>query len=207
MPRIRAESVPAHREQMRTALLDAFGELMAEVGYAGLTLAQVAERAGMVRNTAYGYVADKEALLMAYVERSVEEFIAGVREEMAAAPPDAPAQLTVLVRRQMHQFREEPGAGTETGMLDGATLPPSSHGALMGRFRPLHGLLAEVIAAGVEAGELRVVDPDAVVPMAFAVMGAERMPVGGGEVDPDEAAARVTDFLLHALGAEGWSTA
>jgi AcrR family transcriptional regulator len=206
MPRIRAESVPAHREQMRTALLDAFGELMAEVGYARLTLAQVAERSGMARNTAYGYVADKEALLMAYVERSVDEFIAGVREEMAAAA-GAPARLAVLVRRQMHQFRQEPGAGTETGMLDGATLPPSSHGALMGRFRPLHGLLAEVIAAGVAAGELRAVDPDAVVPMAFAVMGAERMPVGSGEVDPDEAAARVTDFLLHALGAEGRSTA
>lgn len=200
MPRIRAASVPAHREQMRTALLDAFGALMAEVGYARLTLAQVAERAGMARNTAYGYVADKEALLMAYVERSVEEFVATVREEMAAAP-DAAARLAVLVRRQMHQFRQEPGAGTETGMLDGATLPPSSHGALMSRFQPLHGLLAEVVAEGVAAGELRRVDPGAVVPMALAVMGAERMPVGSGERDPDEAADRVTDFLLHALGA------
>lgn len=202
MPRIRAESVPAHRAQMQTALLDAFGALMAEVGYARLTLAQVAERAGMARNTAYGYVADKEALLMAYVERSVEEFVTGVREEMASAP-DAAGRLAVLVRRQMHQFRAEPGAGTETGMLDGATLPPASHGALMSRFRPLHGLLAEVVAAGVASGELRPVDPDAVVPMAFAVMGAERMPVGNGEIDADDAADRVTDFLLHALGAPG----
>lgn len=200
MPRIRAESVAAHREQMRAGLLDAFGELMSEVGYAGLTLAQVAERAGMARNTAYGYVADKEALLMAYVERSVDEFLATVRAEMAEAP-DARARLAVLVRRQMHQFRREPGAGTETGMLDGATLPPASHGALMSRFQPLHGLLAEVVADGVAAGELRPVDPEAVVPMAFAVMGAERMPVGRGEHDPDEAADRVTDFLLHALGA------
>lgn len=200
MPRIRAASVPAHREQMRTSLLDAFGELLAEVGYARLTLAQVAERAGMARNTAYGYVADKEALLMAFVERSVEEFVDTVRAEMAAAP-DAPTRLAVLVRHQMHQFRREPGAGTETGMLDGATLPPASHGALMARFQPLHGLLDEVIAAGVADGELRPVDPAAVVPMAFAVMGAERMPVGTGEHDPDEAAERVTDFLLHALGA------
>lgn len=200
MPRIRADSVPAHREQMRTALLDAFGELMAEVGYARLTLAQVAERAGMARNTAYGYVADKEALLMAYVERSVDEFVVGVRRDMEAET-DARARLAVLVLRQMHQFRQEPGAGTETGMLDGATLPPASHGALMGRFRPLHGLLHEVVEAGVAAGTFRPVDAAAVVPMAFAVMGAERMPVGSGERDPDDAAERVTDFLLHALGA------
>ncbi len=200
MPRIRADSVPAHREQMRAALLDAFGELMGEVGYAALTLAQVTERAGMARNTAYGYVADKEALLMAYVERSVDEFIAAVSEEVAAAP-DARSQIAVLVHRQMHQFRREPGAGTETGMLDGATLPPASHGALMSRFQPLHGLLADIVAAGVAAGEMRAVDPDVVVPMAFAVMGAERLPVGNGDRDPDEAAARVTDFLLHALGA------
>lgn len=200
MPRIRADSVPAHREQMRTALLDAFGDLMGEVGYARLTMAQVAERAGMARNSAYGYVADKEALLMAYVERSVDEFIAAVAEEVAAAP-DARSRLAVLVRRQMHQFLREPGANTETGMLDGATLPPASHGALMSRFQPLHGLLAEIVADGIAAGELRPVDPAAVVPMAFAVMGAERLPVGRGEHDPDEAADRVTDFLLHALGA------
>jgi AcrR family transcriptional regulator len=200
MPRIRAENVPAHRALVRTELLDAFGELMGEVGYAGLTLAQVAARAGVARNTVYGYVADKEALLMAYVERSVEVFLADVRREMATAP-DAAGRLAVLVRRQMHQFRQEPGAGTETGMLDGATLPPASHGALMSRFRPLHGLLAEVIGDGVATGELRAVDVDAVVPMAFAVMGAERMPVGRGDTDPDDAADRVTDFLLHALGA------
>ena len=71
----------------------------------------------------------------------------------------------------------------------------------MTRFQPLHGLLAEIVAAGVAAGELREVDPDVVVPMAFAVMGAERLHVGNGERDPDESAARVTDFLLHALGA------
>jgi len=200
MPRIRADTVAAHREQAWTRLLDAFGELMAEVGYAGLTLAQVAERAGMARNTTYGYVADKEALLMAFVERAVEEFVGAVREELAAVP-DARDRLAVLVRRQVHQFRQDPGAGSEAGMLEGSALAPASHGALMARFQPLHGLLAEVVAEGVAAGELRPVDPEAVVPMMFAVMGAERVPVGNGERDPDEAADRVTDFLLHALGA------
>lgn len=200
MPRIRADTVAAHRDQTRAALLDAFGDLMAEVGYARLSLAQVAAAAGVARSTVYGYVADKEALLMAFVERSVEDFLSEVRAEMASAH-DARGRLAVLVRRQVQQFRHEPGAGTETGMLDGATLPPASHAALTSRFQPLHGLLAEVISEGVATGELREVDPDTIVPMAFAVMAAERMPVGRGDHDADEAAARITDFLLHALGA------
>lgn len=185
---------------MLARLLDAFGELLAEDGYAAVTLAHVAERAGMARNTIYGYVADKEALLMAYVDRSVAAFVADLRAELEAEP-DAAHRIALLVRRQMHQFLQEPGAGSESGMLDGATLPPTSHEALMARFRPLHGLLAEVVGEGVASGELRPVDPHAVVPMAFAVMGSERLPVGRGTHDPDEAARRVTDFLLHALGA------
>ncbi len=198
MPRIRAENVVAHRELMLTRLLDAFGELMAERGYAALTLAQVAERAGMARNTTYNYVTDKEALLMAFVARSVDRFVTDVRAELATEP-DAASRLAVLVRRQMHQFRQEPGAGSESGMLEGATLAPASHGELKTRFRPLHVLMAEVVAEGSAAGEFRTVDPDEVVPMAFAVIASERLPVGQGHHDPDEAATRVTDFLLHAL--------
>lgn len=198
MPRIRAENVVAHRELMLTGLLDAFGELMAERGYAAITLAQVAERAGMARNTTYGYVADKEALLMAFVERSVAQFVDRVRTELAAEP-DVAARLALLVRRQVHQFRQEPGAGSESGMLEGGTLAPGSHGDLMTRFRPLHALMAELIAEGVASGEFRPVDPDDVVPMAYAVIGSERLPVGQGDHDPDDAAARITDFLLHAL--------
>lgn len=198
VPRIRAENVVAHRELMLTGLLDAFGELMAEQGYAAITLAEVAERAGMARNTVYGYVADKEALLMAFVERSVAQFVDQVRAELRAEP-DVAARLTLLVRRQVHQFRQEPGAGSESGMLEGGTLSPGSHGDLMTRFRPLHVLMAELVADGVASGEFRPVDPDEVVPMAFAVIGSERLPVGQGDHDPDAAADRITDFLLHAL--------
>lgn len=198
MPRIRAESVAAHRELTFTRLLDAFGGLLAERGYAALTLAEVAERAGMARNTTYNYVADKEALLLAFVARSVEQLVAEVRAELAAES-DVAARLGTLVRHQMHHFRKEPGAGSERGMLDGATLGPRSHGDLVRRFQPLHDLMGELVAEGVASGAFRAVDTEIVVPMAFAVIGSERLPVGHGERDPDEAADRVTDFLLHAL--------
>ncbi len=200
MPRIAADSVAEHRALMMGKLLDAFGDLLHEEGYAVVTLAQVAGRAGMARNTVYNYVGDKEALLMAFIDRAVDHFVEALRAEVAALP-DATAQLRHLVAKQMHEFRSEPGAGSDAGMVDSSMVRPSAHGELMGRFAPLHDLLAEIVAAGIDEGAFRPQPIDHVVPLAFAVMGAERIPVGSGEHDPDDAAERVSDFLLHALGA------
>lgn len=183
---------------MQTRLLDAFGDLVHEKGYAELTLAEVAGRAGMARNTVYNYVQDKEALLMAFIDRAVEQFVVEVRAELADLP-DAMARLARLVSLQMHQFRQEPGAGSDAGMVDASAVRPESHPNLQARFEPLHELLGEIVREGIATGEFRDVEVDDVVPMAFAVMGAERLPVGSGDHDPAEAAARVTDFLVHAL--------
>jgi hypothetical protein len=72
---------------------------------------------------------------------------------------------------------------------------------LRDRFAPLHELLGEIVASGIADGSFRPQPVDRVVPLAWAVMGAERVPVGSGAHDPDEAAERVGDFLLHALRA------
>lgn len=200
MPRIAADSVVEHRALMMGKLLDAFGDLVHEHGYAEVTLAQVAARAGMARNTVYNYVGDKEALLMAFIDRAVEHFVDTVRAELAALP-DATARLRHLIGQQMREFRNEPGAGSDAGMVDGSMVRPDAHGELMGHFAPLHDLLGEIIAEGVHEGTFRSQPVDLVVPMALAVMGAERIPVGSGQHEPDEAATRVADFLLHALRA------
>lgn len=199
MPRIQAQTVAAHRELMWSQLLDAFGDLLADKGYADMTLAQVAARAGMARNTIYNYVTDKEALLMAYIGRAVEQFVGELRAEMATLG-DARERLTWLVRKQMHQFLAEPGGGPDSGMLEGSTLGPAAHVDLQTRFQPLHTLMTEIIAAGIASGEFRSdVAAEEVVPLVSAMMGSERLPVGNHQHDPDDAAARVTAFVLRAL--------
>ena len=199
VPKIRAGSVAEHRELMWTALLDAFGELLQERGYADLTLAEVAARAGMARNTIYNYAVDKEALLMAYIGRAVDAFVGEVRAEIARLP-DARARLGWLIKRQMHQFTEQRGGGSDRSMLDTNALGPSGHVDLQHRLEPLHALLHDIIRDGAAAGEFRTdLDLDATLPMVFAVMASERVPVGMGHHDPDAAADRVTDFVLRAL--------
>jgi AcrR family transcriptional regulator len=201
MPRINADSVAAHRELVEERLLDAVGEVLAEHGWGGLTIAAVAARAGMVRNSVYGYARDRDDLLLAYVDRSVTRFMDEVRAEVEAAE-GAPARLAALIRRQMRQFRAEPGAGEgPPAMVEGAELGPELHARLMARFQPLHGLLAEILEEGMAAGAFRRAPVDQLLPLVGACLGAQRIPVGTGAVDADEAAGTVTDFLLHALGA------
>lgn len=184
---------------MRTRLLDAFGEALAEIGYADLTLAEVASRAGMARNTIYNYVPDKEALMMAFIERSVEQFVTNLRQEMTTLP-DVFARLDTLIRRQMHQFISEPGAGSERGMLDGHTLGPATHIALQIRFKPLHDIITEVVTEGIQNGAFRNdLDAAEMTPMISALVGSERIPVGQRLHDPDDAAERVIRFALAAL--------
>jgi AcrR family transcriptional regulator len=185
---------------MRTQLLDAFASLLHEVGYADVTLADVAARAGMARNTIYNYFDDKEALLMALIDRSVEQFVADVRAAVDALP-DAPSQLEAFIRLQMAQFRREPAAGSDAGMVDSSMLGAGGQGELLDHFRPLHDLVRDLIRDGVAHGTLRAVDPERSVMMVFAVLRAERIPVGTGVREPAEAADEVIDFVLHALRA------
>ncbi|GAA0652535.1 TetR/AcrR family transcriptional regulator [Brevundimonas lenta] len=52
-----------HHGDARNALLKAAGELLEQAGAAGLSLRQVAERAGLSRQAPYNHFADKSALL------------------------------------------------------------------------------------------------------------------------------------------------
>ncbi|MET0692889.1 MAG: TetR/AcrR family transcriptional regulator [Propionibacteriaceae bacterium] len=199
MPRIRANTVAEHRELMWSQLLDAFGDLLADKGYADMTLAEVAARAGMARNTIYNYADDKEALLMAYIGRAVEQFVAAARAELDTLG-DARERLAWLIRKQMHQFVTEPGGGSDSGMLEGNALGPSAHVDLQLRFEPLHTLMAEIVSGGIANGDFRAdLDAEQVVPMVSAVIGSERVPVGSRQHDPDVAADQVTAFVLRAL--------
>lgn len=202
MPRINADSVAAHRALMEGRLLDAVGDVLAERGWDGLTVAEVASRAGMARNSVYGYAADREALLLAYVERAVARFLDETRAAVANAP-DAPSALAVVVQRQMRQFRAEPGSGEgAAGLVQGDDLGPEVHARLMALFRPLHGLLAEILEAGMAEGAFRSAPVAPLLPMVGACLGAQRVPVATGAVAADVAAELVTDFLLGALGAD-----
>ena len=201
MPRIRAGSIAQHRELVRTRLLDAFGTELHERGFADLTLSHVAERAGIARNTIYNYSADKHELMLAFVDRSVAEFLARIKGQLDELD-SASEKMALLVDAQVHAFTVEPGAGSASGLLEGGSLPPDVFAELMHRLSGVHDLVRGVIREGIATGEFtNPMDLDVLVQLVTGAIGSQRVPVGEGEVDAGQAGRQVTDFVLRALGA------
>jgi AcrR family transcriptional regulator len=71
MPKLWTDTIEAHRREVRDAILDAAGVLVAERGLAGVTMSEIAGRTGIGRATLYKYFADVESILLAWHEREV----------------------------------------------------------------------------------------------------------------------------------------
>jgi AcrR family transcriptional regulator len=69
------------RTSQRTRLLDAFAELVAEKGYAKVTIADIVSTGGVAKRTFYDYFADKEACFQA-----AGEYLAGKIAEAIVIP-------------------------------------------------------------------------------------------------------------------------
>jgi len=140
MPRISEATIAEHRRRTETDLLDAWGSLMSEHGYADITLTLVAEHAGVARNTVYGYFADKEALLLAYLDREVARFMeqasAAIRAEESAAD-----RLRVLIELQTRYFAATAASGQELA----GVLNPHSFGQMSAAFTPLLDMITQII--------------------------------------------------------------
>ena len=55
---------------------------MYERGYDAVTLADVAEAAGLARTAMYNYVPDKETLLIEFAARETDRYVGGLREAL-----------------------------------------------------------------------------------------------------------------------------
>ena len=194
MPRISEATIAKHRRRTETALLDAWGELLDERGYGDVTLTLVAERAGVVRNTVYGYFPDKEHLLLAYLRREVGRFMEDATAEVDAAV-GARARLHTLIERQATYFATNPGAGHEmTGLVRLERYPD-----FIACFAPMRDLIERIIREGIHEGVFRPVDTTSAARMALALLGAYRVPLARGAISPRDATESVIDFLLHGI--------
>ena len=69
MPRLWTDTVESHRQEVREAILDAAGELVARRGLLAVSMSQLAEAAGIGRATLYKYFADVEHVFAAWHAR------------------------------------------------------------------------------------------------------------------------------------------
>ncbi|MCO5178082.1 MAG: TetR/AcrR family transcriptional regulator [Thermomicrobiales bacterium] len=167
---------------------------MSERGYADITLTLVAERAGVARNTVYGYYPDKEALLLAYLDREV----AGVMDRATSAIQtvrSAADRLRVLIELQTEYFASTAAAGQDLA----GVLNPQSFGQISAAFTPLLRLFTQIIQDGRDDGEFREVDVHSTARLVFGLLGTYRVALAEGTVTATQVSDTMLDLLLHGI--------
>ncbi|MFY9633985.1 MAG: TetR/AcrR family transcriptional regulator [Cellulosimicrobium cellulans] len=72
MPKLWSETIEAHRDAVREAVLDAAADLVVGRGVAGVSMSAIAQGAGIGRATLYKYFPDVESILLAWHERQIQ---------------------------------------------------------------------------------------------------------------------------------------
>lgn len=156
----------------REAIMEATYRVLADEGYADLTTKAIAEEVGKSTALIHYYYNTKETLLVEFLEYLLDSFREGVERQSG----DAPAERLETFLERFVTGPEDPEA-FHTAMLDLRTQAP--HDAafreqLRTNDREITEYIADVLAAGIEAGDFREVDPDRVASFLFSAIDGAR---------------------------------
>jgi AcrR family transcriptional regulator len=130
------------------AILDATLELLAERGYQALSIAAVAERAGVGKPAVYRRHPSKERLVVAALDRLAD----GPEPEL---PDDTRGALTLLLAATARAVGT-PGGLTIMGSLlaQGSRDPELLRAFQVAVFEPRHAMVDAILRRGIERGEI-----------------------------------------------------
>jgi AcrR family transcriptional regulator len=172
MPKLWTETVKTHRKAVQEAALDAAASLVAQHGLRSVTMAQIAEAAGIGRATLYKYFPDVESMLATWHERQINAHLAQL-VELQAREGSARERLEAVLEAYadiQHDLRQ--AHATELA----AHLHQGEH--VIHAQRRLKELLRDLLTQGAKAGELRGdVSPDELATYCLhALSAAARLP-------------------------------
>lgn len=182
-------------------ILDAAIAVMAEHGYHGTSVRDIAVRAGVSPAALYHHFASKQQLLATIMERGIEALLQRTRAALDAAGEDPVERLRALVEVQT-LFHLEDQRGTLLGTSELRALQEPVLGAHRGKRLEQQRLFDATVADGVARGVFRTPLPGeaarAIVVMCTGVAGwfSATGPLGRHEV-----VARYQRLALDMVGA------
>ncbi|AJT42568.1 TetR/AcrR family transcriptional regulator [Psychromicrobium lacuslunae] len=194
MPRILASTNAEQREQTQRKVLDAFGELLFSHGLPGLTMTDVARRAGVGRTAIYNYFADLEQLLVAYALDETGRFLSDLKTDLARL--DNPVdQLACYVRAQIEDLSKRhlpPGPAMRS------VLSADSFAKLSVHVGELSSLLQNILQRAVDQGFL----PPAPIPdLAHLIHGSLTASASRNTTDIEDRIEATVRFIQAGAGA------
>ena len=149
MPKIWTDTIETHRREVRDAVLDAAGALIAEDGLLAVTMSRIAERTGIGRATLYKYFPDVESILVAWHERQITahlEQLVQVRDR-----PGTPMQRLRAVLEAYALIIRETRGGHDAEIV--TSLHRDQH--VRQAEHQLHHMVQGLLDAATETGEIR----------------------------------------------------
>lgn len=195
MPKIIGGSLTEHRSQTRNKLFAALTELMAERGFDSITLADIAQAAGIGRTAVYNHFPDKESLLLAFITHETDQYVATLERALEGVT-DPVAQLRTYVRQQAQLtrvFHVAPGAEMRSVLSRGTREQLREHAVVV------EAILRRILEAGMASGAFPEQPLEMTVPLVNACLSSRVVPDEG----PGRAAAvdATEAFVLRAVGA------
>ena len=121
---VRPTFADASRDLLRETVLDAVGELAAERRWPEVKMADVAERAGVSRQTLYNAFGSRQEMAQAYVMREGERFLAAVEAAIGENAPDGRAALAAALEIFLTAAETHPVIRAVTASESGDELLP-----------------------------------------------------------------------------------
>lgn len=149
----RPKETRARDGDKRARILDAAVRVVADKGFFGATIAEIAREAGVADGTIYLYFRSKDDLLVSLVEDALGRILADARARVAAAPTPLEA-LRAFIRHHLEEVARRPDlALVLTVELRPSAKPLKTYGSRS--FVGYLDLLADVLRRGQETGSVR----------------------------------------------------
>jgi len=185
------------RDDTRVQILKSAATLFRRLGYHGTTVERIASAMRMKKGNLYYYFQDKEAILFACHQYSLDRLLTTLEQvEQSSLSPER--KLRQLVITSVHTILDELH-GTAL-FLDLEALTPAHRRAVVTRRDRFDRGLRLMLHEGIAAGHFRDVDPKLI---SFAVLGAvnwiPRWYRPSGPSSSEEIAERFADYLIAGL--------
>jgi AcrR family transcriptional regulator len=153
----------------RAQIIEIAAELFDRDGYHDTTMQAIADQAGVRKASLYYYFRSKDDILAELHQTLTGHVLVRQRARVAAAEEPPREQLRAMMRDVIGLGETHPGY-LRIFFESHRELPPAVRETVAGQRAEFRGMVRDVLAAGVAAGEFAAVDPDLASLAALALM-------------------------------------